>query len=64
MPKREQVCVNLSPELCKFYEDEAARTDRSLAGQIRHILVCPRRSKSGHARRAHSIERPRHTRHE
>ena len=39
MPKREQVCVNLSPELCKFYEDEAARTDRSLAGQIRHILA-------------------------
>ena len=63
MPKREQVCVNLSPELCKFYEDEAARTDRSLAGQIRHILV-PAPLKKRPCPTSAYHERPRHTRHE
>jgi len=37
--RREQVSVPLDPELRAFVEREAAREDRSIAGQIRHLVA-------------------------
>jgi hypothetical protein len=39
MRKREQVSVPLDPELRAFVERAAEREDRSLAGQIRHLIA-------------------------
>jgi hypothetical protein len=39
MRKREQVSVPLDPELRDFVERAAAEEDRSLAGQIRHLVA-------------------------
>jgi hypothetical protein len=40
MAKREhQVSVPLDPELREFVAREAAREDRSVAGQIRHLVA-------------------------
>jgi hypothetical protein len=37
--KAEQVSVPLSRELREFVERQAAREDRSVAGQIRHLVA-------------------------
>ncbi len=37
--KAEQISVPLSRELREFVERQAAREDRSVAGQIRHLVA-------------------------
>jgi CopG-like RHH_1 or ribbon-helix-helix domain, RHH_5 len=39
MSKREQVSVPLPAELREFVERAAVREDRTLAGQIRHLIA-------------------------
>jgi len=39
MRKREQISVPLDPELREFVERAAAKEDRSVAGQIRHLVA-------------------------
>lgn len=39
MRKREQVSVPLPAELREFVERAAVREDRTLAGQIRHLIA-------------------------
>lgn len=43
MAKREQVTVPLDSELRAFLELEAEKQDRTLAGQIRHLIARERR---------------------
>jgi hypothetical protein len=46
MKRRGQVSVPLDPELRQFVEREAARQDRSVAGQIRHLVAEAARAAS------------------
>lgn len=39
MSKRDQICVNVDPDLRRFYERQAELTNRTLSGQIRHVLT-------------------------
>ena len=39
MAKRNQVTISVDPELRQFLEAKAQAEDRSLAGQIRHVLA-------------------------
>ncbi len=39
MRKREQLSVPLPPRLREFIEREAEREDRSVAGQVRHLVA-------------------------
>jgi hypothetical protein len=41
--KQGQVTVPLDPQLRAFVEQQAAREDRTLAGQIRHLVAEARR---------------------
>jgi hypothetical protein len=46
--KREQVSVPLGPQLRAFVEQTAAREDRTVAGQIRHLVAEAARRAAGH----------------
>jgi hypothetical protein len=48
--KREQVSVPLSPELREFVERSAEREDRTVAGQIRHLVAEAARKSQGQER--------------
>jgi len=39
MAKREQITVPLPASLREFVERQAQQSDRSMAGQIRHVLT-------------------------
>jgi len=49
MPEYEQVTVGLLPKQRQFLEREAARQDRSVSAQIRHLvaLAARRETKQG-----------------
>jgi hypothetical protein len=52
MSKRDQVSVPLPADLKAFVAQAAAREDRTVAGQIRHILQQAARAEAGTERRA------------
>lgn len=50
--KRAQISVPLGPNLREFIEREAERADRTLAGQIRHLIAEAARQQSRAQERA------------
>jgi hypothetical protein len=52
MARREQVSVPLEPELRAFVERAAAQEDRSVAGQIRHLVAEAARAHANEGERA------------
>ena len=52
MRKREQISVPLPPELREFVERQAAAEDRTIAGQIRHLVAEAQRQASQQEGRA------------
>jgi hypothetical protein len=45
MAKREQVTVPMPPDLRDFIERAAAEEDRTIAGQIRHLIAREQRQR-------------------
>ena len=55
--KAEQVSVPLPADLRAFVERAAAREDRSVAGQIRHLVAEAARAQADSGERALALER-------
>lgn len=50
--QRQQVSVPLDPQLRAFVEETAAREDRTVAGQIRHLVAEAARRAAAHQEQA------------